>query len=76
MRLPRRERPLPSASREIMPLLLGLPHLGYCVANMFANPYPIVETVYLLKGPYIPIKSRMRAASLLSSFARKSVKES
>ena len=58
-----------------MPLPLGLPHLGNCVANMFANPYPIVETVYLLKGPYVPIKSRLRAVSLLASFARKFVKE-
>ena len=58
-----------------MPLPLGLPHLGNCVANMFANPYPIVETVYLLKGPHVPIKSRLRAVSLLASFARKFVKE-
>ena len=47
-----------------MPLPLGLPHLGNCVANMFANPYPIVETVYLLKGPHVPIKSRLRAVFL------------
>ena len=58
-----------------MQLPLGLPHLGNCVANMFANPYPIVETIYLLKGPYVPIKSRPQAVSLLSSFGRKSVKE-
>ena len=58
-----------------MPLHLGLPHLGNCVANMFANPYPIVETVYLFKAPYVTIKRRLRAVSLLSSFARKSVKE-
>ena len=63
------------SGRTIMPLPLGLPHLGNCVANMFANPYPIVETVYLLKGPHVPIKSRLRAVSLLVSFARKSVKE-
>ena len=53
-----------------MQLPLGLPHLGNCVANMFANPYPIVGTVYLLKGPYVPIKSRSQAVSLLSSFGR------
>ena len=58
-----------------MPLPLRLLHLGNCVADMFANPYPIVETVYLLKGPYVPIKSRLQAVSLLASFARKSVKE-
>ena len=58
-----------------MPLPLGLPHLGNIVANMFANPYPIVETVYLLKGPHVPNKSRLQEVSLLVSFARKSVKE-
>ena len=63
------------SGRTIIPLPLGLPHLGNCLANMFANPYPIVETVYLLKGPHVPIKSRLQAVSLLASFARKSVKE-
>ena len=50
----------------MMPLPL---HLGDCVANMFANLYPVVETVYLLKGPHVPIKSRLQAVSLLASFA-------
>ena len=63
------------SGRTIMPLPLGLPHLGNIVANMFANPYPIVETVYLLKGPHVPNKSRLLEVSLLVSFARKSVKE-
>ena len=58
-----------------MPLHLGLPHSGNCLVNMFANPYPTVETVYRLQGPYVPIKSRLRTVSLLASFARKSVKE-
>ena len=38
------------SGRTIISLPQGLPHLGNCVENMFANPYPIVETVYLLKG--------------------------
>ena len=59
------------SGRTIIPLPLGLPHLGNCVENMFANPYPIVETVYLLKVPHVLIKSRRRAVSLLASFARK-----
>ena len=63
------------SGRTIISLPQGLPHLGNCVENMFANPYPIVETVYLLKGLQVPIKSRLRAVSLLASFARKSVKE-
>ena len=63
------------SGRTIIPLPLGLPHLGNCVENMFANPYPIVETVYLLKVPHVLIKSRRRAVSLLAPFARKSVKE-
>ena len=33
------------SGRTIMPLPLGLPHPGNCVANMFANPYPIIERV-------------------------------
>ena len=63
------------SGRTIISLPQGLPHLGNCVENMFANPYPIVETVYLLKGPHVPIKSRLRAVSLLASFTRKSMKE-
>ena len=63
------------SSRRIMPLHLRLTHSGNCLANVFANPYPTVETVYILQGPYVPIKSRLRTVSLLASFARKSVKE-
>ena len=47
------------SGRTIISLPQGLPHLGNCVE----------------KDPHVPIKSRLRAVSLLASFTRKSMKE-